>query len=89
MNKKIMLTLSASIVCGGLAMATESIPADTNRDGRGTTDDAALIYDYILGRANFNVVADMVDVNRDGEVNTADVVEVYNAIKNTPPPPEG
>ena len=89
MNKKIMLTLSASIVCGGLAMAAESIPADTNRDGRVTTDDVALIYDYILGRADFNVVSDMVDVNRDGEVNTADVVEVYNAIKNTPPPTEG
>lgn len=87
MNKKIMLTLSASIMCGGLAMAAESIPADTNRDGRVTTDDAALIYDYILGRTDYNVTMNMVDVNRDGKVNTADVIEVYNAIKNTPPTP--
>lgn len=89
MNKKIMLTLSASIMCGGLAMAAQSVSADVNGDGRVTTDDAALIYDYILGRAGSNATLDMVDVNSDGTVNTADVVEVYNAIKNTPPPTEG
>ena len=86
-----MLTLGASIVCCGLAVADESMPTDTNGDGLLTKEDATLIYDYILGRANVAVTQGMVDVNGDGVVNTADVVMVYNAIKNapTPPPTEG
>lgn len=89
MIKRVTLLLSASIVCGAFAMATETMPADTNGDGQLTEVDAQLIYDYILGRVAVEVSKDMVDVNRDGKVDTADVVEVYNAIKNTPPPTEG
>ena len=61
-----------------MAAATNStLPADTNGDGTVTTDDAALIYAYILGTADEVVTLAQVDVNGDGTINTLDVVEVY------------
>lgn len=77
--KKKLLTLLLGVATAALAMAaTNSIlPADTNGDGTVTTDDAALIYAYILGTADEAVTLAQVDVNGDGTINTLDVVEVY------------
>jgi hypothetical protein len=60
-----------------MAATNSTLPADTNGDGTVTTDDAALIYAYILGTADEAVTLAQVDVNGDGTINTLDVVEVY------------
>jgi hypothetical protein len=60
-----------------MAATNSTLPADTNGDGTVTTDDAALIYAYILGTADEAVTHAQVDVNGDGTINTLDVVEVY------------
>ena len=60
-----------------MAVTNSTLPADTNGDGTVTTDDAALIYAYILGTADEAVTLAQVDVNGDGTINTLDVVEVY------------
>ena len=88
--KKILLTtlLGVATVALAMAAATNTQPADTNGDGTVTTDDAALIYAYILGTADEEVTLEQVDVNGDGTVNTLDVVAVYVAM-NTPEEPDG
>ena len=77
--KKKLLTLLLGVATVALAMAAtnSTLPADTNGDGTVTTDDAALIYAYILGTADEAVTLAQVDVNGDGTINTLDVVEVY------------
>lgn len=77
--KKKLLTLLFSMATVAIAMAAtnSTLPADTNGDGTVTTDDAALIYAYILGTADEAVTLAQVDVNGDGTINTLDVVEVY------------
>ena len=80
MKKKIMILMSGVAMCCLSAMASESLPADTNGDGTVTKADATLIYDYILGTADEAVTLDDVDVNGDYKVNTADVVAVYRTI---------
>jgi hypothetical protein len=77
--KKKLLTLLFGMATVALAMAAtnSTLPADTNGDGTVTTDDAALIYAYILGTADEAVTLAQVDVNGDGTINTLDVVEVY------------
>ena len=76
--KKKLLTLLLGVATVAIAMAaTSTLPADTNGDGTVTTDDAALIYAYILGTADEAVTLAQVDVNGDGTINTLDVVEVY------------
>ena len=77
--KKILLTTILGVATVALAMAAtnSTLPADTNGDGTVTTDDAALIYAYILGTADEAVTLAQVDVNGDGTINTLDVVEVY------------
>ena len=87
--KKILLTTILGVATVALAMAAtnSTLPADTNGDGTVTTDDAALIYAYILGTADGGVTPEQVDVNGDGTVNTLDVVAVYVAM-NTPEEPK-
>ena len=87
--KKKLLTLLLGVATVALAMAAvnSTLPADTNGDSTVTTDDAALIYSYILGTADGAVTLEQVDVNGDGTVNTLDVVAVYVA-KNTPEEPK-
>lgn len=80
MKKRLTTILSALALCGTVAVASESIPADTNGDGVVNKEDAMLIYSYILGTADATVTATQVDVNGDGIVNTADVVEVYKTV---------
>ena len=77
--KKTLLTTIICVATVALAMAaaTSTQPADTTGDGTVTTDDAALIYAYILGTADEAVTLAQVDVNGDGTINTLDVVEVY------------
>ena len=77
--KKKLLTLLLGVATVALAMAAtnSTLPADTNGDSTVTTDDAALIYAYILGTADEAVTLAQVDVNGDGTINTLDVVEVY------------
>jgi hypothetical protein len=77
--KKKLLTLLFGMATVAIAMAAtnSTLPADTNGDGTVTTDDAALIYAYILGTADEAVTLAQVDVNGDGTINTLDVVEVY------------
>ena len=77
--KKKLLTIVFGVATVALAMAAtnSTLPADTNGDGTVTTDDAALIYAYILGTADEAVTLAQVDVNGDGTINTLDVVEVY------------
>ena len=73
MNKKIMLTLSASIVCGGLAMAAQSVSADVNGDGRVNARDARLLLRYaagLVGEEELDLAAS--DYNGDGRVNARD-----------------
>ena len=70
-----------------MAATNSTLPADTNGDSTVTTDDAALIYAYILGTADEAVTLAQVDVNGDGTVNTLDVVAVYVAM-NTPEEPK-
>ena len=71
-----------------MAATNSTLPADTNGDGTVTTDDAALIYAYILGTADEAVTLAQVDVNGDDTINTLDVVAVYVAM-NTPEEPDG
>ena len=88
--KKTLLTTIICVATVALAMAAatnSTLPADTNGDGTVTTDDAALIYAYILGTADEEVTLEQVDVNGDGTVNTLDVVAVYVAM-NTPEEPK-
>lgn len=77
--KKKLLSLLFGVATAAIAMAAtnSTLPADTNGDGTVTTDDAALIYAYILGTADEAVTLAQVDVNGDGTINTLDVVEVY------------
>ena len=77
--KKKLLSLLFGVATIAIAMAAtnSTLPADTNGDGTVTTDDAALIYAYILGTADEAVTLAQVDVNGDGTINTLDVVEVY------------
>ena len=82
MKKQLTIFLSALTLCSASAIASESLPADTNGDGKVSKDDATLIYDYILRKAPDKTTMNDVDVNRDGKVNTADVVEVYHKIIN-------
>ena len=79
------LTTIACAVVSFVAMAHNTLYADTNGDGKLTMDDAQLIYDYILGIANASVSLTQADVNGDGKVNTLDVVEVYAAMRELPP----
>lgn len=85
MKKIIMLIFNVAVLFSVNAI----LPADTNGDGRVTTEDVDFIYDYILGNHTANVTLDMVDVNGDGVANTVDVVEVYNTINNSAPPSDG
>lgn len=80
MIKRLTIILSAVVLCCSAAMASETLPADTNGDGKVDKADATLIYSYIFGTADESVTPADVDVNGDGKVNTADVVEVYNYI---------
>ena len=88
--KKKLLSLLFGVATVALAMAAtnSTLPADTTGDGTVTTDDAALIYSYLLGTADEEVTPNQVDVNGDGTVNTLDVVAVYVAM-NTPEEPDG
>ena len=60
-----------------MAMASATLPTDTNDDGVVSKEDVALIYSFICGTADASIASDKVDVNSDGKVNTADVIEVY------------
>ena len=81
--KKIFTMLLCALALTATAMADTALhPADTDGDGRVTTADAQLIYDYILGTADAKVTLEQVDVNNDGVVNTLDVVAVYVAMKD-------
>lgn len=81
-------------LCALLVMATQlrvhaqqtNLPVeyasyDLNGDGLLTSDDALIIYDYILNASENESFAGGVDLNKDGNVNTIDVVVLYVALR--------
>ena len=82
MKKTFTTTVLTTVLCTAMAaIASGIVSSDTDGDGKVTTDDASLIYDYILGTSSEYVTLEQVDVNGDGKANTADVVEVFRTIR--------
>lgn len=77
MKKIIATIICVATVAVAIATTDSALATDTTGDGKVTIADAELIYAYILGIADENVIQEQVDVNGDGLVNTLDVVEVY------------
>lgn len=56
----------------------DAIPGDVNGDGSVTSADVTVLYNYLLGNDNSNLVNP--DVNGDGSITSADVTVVYNIL---------
>ena len=56
----------------------EPEPGDVNGDGSVTSADVTVLYNYLLGNDNSNLVNP--DVNGDGSITSADVTVVYNIL---------
>jgi hypothetical protein len=74
-----MMTAQMRINAQQANLPVEYASYDLNGDGLLTSDDALVIYDYILN-ASESVVGG-VDLNKDGNVNTVDVVVLYVTLR--------
>lgn len=69
-------------VCGAIDLHPDAVaaaePGDVNGDGSVTSADVTVLYNYLLGNDNSNLVNP--DVNGDGSITSADVTVVYNIL---------
>ena len=72
-----LLVMVAQVYALQTKLPVEFAIYDLNNDGELTTDDALVIYDYILSASDDEKQLSHVDFNKDGIASTMDVVMLY------------